>query len=482
MPDLASRLAGHASATALIEGDVRISYAELSDRVLRTAGSLQARGLARGARVALLADSSVDGVVGYLAVQAAAMVPVMLSSRSPLPELERRYAEVAPAFTLYGAVVDCALPNDVTAFRPAGSTADDYEVLANDAITAPSVGADEAAVVLYTSGVSGLPRPVVLTYGNLSATRDGLVAAPGAGLDAGTVAYAGLPISHVFGLNSVVGTVLSVGGKCVLHSGGFDPHEVAEEIARHRITAISVVPLMWKALAAAGDRELFATVTRATYAAAPMPPTTLEAVKEMLGVDVAGGFGLTETAGTVVHDDPTDPHPGTVGQALGGTEIRVVSDGDDAVLGDVGEVWLRGPSIARNYLDGTPLDMVEGGWLRTGDIGVFDDEGRLDIVDRKKDIININGFNVSPVEVEVALAMHPSVSSSVVVGDVEDDREVVVAHVVPRPGESVTETELVEHCRSQLSRYKVPAHVFLHRELPITESGKNVRRLLGRSA
>lgn len=481
MSDLASRLAGHASATALIEGDAHVSYAELSDRVLRTAGALQAKGLASGSRVAVLADPTVDGVVAYLAVQAAGMVPVMLSPRSPLAELERRYAEVKPTLTVFGAAAACELPDGVTAFRPVGSEAGDFAALDGDPITPRSVGDDEAAVVLYTSGVSGLPRPVVLTYGNLDATRNGLVNAPGSGLDASTIAYAGLPISHVFGLNSVVGTVLSVGGKLVLHTR-FDPHEVTELIARHRITAISVVPLLWKALAAAGDRELFATVTRATYAAAPMPPAVLEAVREMIGVEVAGGFGLTETAGTIVHDDPTDPHPGTVGLPLGGTEIRVVSDGDDAVLGDVGEVWVRGPSVARNYLDGTPLDTVEGGWLRTGDIGMFDDEGRLDIVDRKKDIININGFNVSPAEVEVALGMHPGVSSSVVVGDLEDDREVVVAHVVPRPGETVTESELVEHCRVQLSRYKVPAHVFLHSELPITESGKNVRRLLGRSA
>ncbi len=479
MSDLASRLAGHASATALIEGDAHVSYAELSDRVLRTAGALQAQGLRNGSRVALLADPTVDGVVAYLGVQAAGMVPVMLSARSPRAELERRYTEVAPSFTLYAAAIESALPDGITPARPVGSAASDYAPLQGDAIVARPVGDDEAAVVLYTSGVSGLPRPVVLTYGNLDATRNGLVNAPGSGLDASTIAYAGLPISHVFGLNSVVGSVLSVGGKCVLHTR-FDPHEVAELIARHRITAISVVPLLWKALAAAGDRELFATVTRATYAAAPMPPTVLEAVREMIGVEVAGGFGLTETAGTICHDDPTDPHPGTVGLALGGNEIRVVSDGEDAVLGDTGEVLVRGPSVARNYLDGTPLDTVDGGWLRTGDIGMFDDEGRLDIVDRKKDIININGFNVSPVEVEVALAMHPGVSSSVVVGDVEGDREVVVAHVVPRPGEAVTETELVEHCRNQLSRYKVPKHVFLHAELPITESGKNVRRLLGR--
>ncbi|MDP1795656.1 MAG: class I adenylate-forming enzyme family protein [Acidimicrobiales bacterium] len=482
MPDLASRLAGHASATALLEGDARVSYAELSDRVYRTAGALHTAGLSTGARVALLADPTVDGVVGYLGVQAAGMVPVMLSARSPLPELERRYNEINPDFTLYGATIECALPANVSPFRPVGSDATDFPLLNGDAAASRASDYDDPAVVLYTSGVSGLPRPIVLTYGNLEATRNGLVNAPGSGLDAATVVYAGLSISHVFGLNSVVGTVLSVGGKLVLHSG-FDPHEVAEQIARHRITAISVVPLMWKALAAAGDRELFATVTRATYAAAPMPPTVLEAVREMIGVEVAGGFGLTETAGTICHDDPTDPHPGTVGVALSDTEIRVVADGADALLGDVGEIWLRGPSVATSYLDGSPLDGAQAdGWLRTGDIGMFDDLGRLDIVDRKKDVININGFNVSPAEVEVALEMHPGVSSSVVVGDVEDDKEVVIAHVVPRPGETVTENELVEHCRAQLSRYKVPAHVFLHRELPITESGKAVRRLLGRSA
>ncbi|HVT78891.1 MAG TPA: fatty acid--CoA ligase, partial [Acidimicrobiales bacterium] len=128
------------------------------------------------------------------------------------------------------------------------------------------------------------------------------------------------------------------------------------------------------------------------------------------------------------------------------------------------------------------LDRARGGWFRTGDVGMFDDEGRLDIVDRKKDVINVNGFNVSPAEVEQALDLHPGVSTSVVVGEVEDDREVVVAHVVPQPGTTPTEAELVAHCRKQLSRHKVPKHVFLHRELPVTESGKAVRRLIAGSA
>jgi long-chain acyl-CoA synthetase len=365
--------------------------------------------------------------------------------------------------------------------RPALSTATDFAVLSDDPAPAADVAPDDPAVVLYTSGTSGLPKPVILTYRNLAATRDGLINAAGSGLDSTTVAYAGLPQAHVFGLNSIIGTVLRVGGKLVLNSG-FDPHVVAELIARHRVTAVSAVPLMWKALAAAGDRDLFATVNRATYAAAPMPPAILEAVEAMLGLRVAGGFGLTETAGTICHDDPTDPHPGTVGVALGDTQIRVIDDGEDALIGDTGEVWVKSSSMAKAYLDGSKLDRARGGWLRTGDVGMFDDEGRLDIVDRKKDVINIHGFNVSPAEVELALSMHPAVSSSVVVGDVEGDREVVIAHVVPLPGTSPTEADLVAHCKDQLSSYKVPAHVFLHRELPITESGKAVRRLLGRTA
>jgi long-chain acyl-CoA synthetase len=480
MGELASRLAGHATATALLERGDRVTYGELSDRVLRTGAALRAKGFPAGTRVAIIAESTVDGVVSYLGVQAAGMTPVMFSARSPLAELQRRYDEVEPEFVLYAATTAPDLPAGVDTARPFGSTVSDFPALDAEPAEPARVSIDAPGVVLYTSGVSGLPKPVVLTYRNLAATRDGLVGAPGSGLDAAVVAYAGLPISHVFGLNSIIGTVLSVGGKLVLHSG-FDPHEVSELIARHRVTAVSMVPLMWKALAAAADRDLFSTVSRATYAAAPMPPTTLDAVRDALDLDVAGGFGLTETAGTVCHDDPTLPHAGTVGLPLGDTEIRVVDGGEDALVGDTGEIWLRGTSVARAYLDGTPLETTDG-WFRTGDIGMFDDEGRLDIVDRKKDVINVGGFNVSPAEVEVALATHPGVSTSVVVGDVENDREVVIAHVVPRPGTMPTEAELVAHCRTHLSRYKVPTHVFLHRELPVTESGKAVRRLLGHTA
>jgi long-chain acyl-CoA synthetase len=323
-----------------------------------------------------------------------------------------------------------------------------------------------------------MPKPVVLTHANLAATSTGLIGGEGASLDASTVAFAGLPLAHVFGLNSVIGTVLTAGGAVVL-ADGFDPVEVGELVARHRITAISAVPPQWKQLAMLDRRELFVTVVRATWSAAPMPPLIVEEVEESLGLRLAGGFGLTETSGTICQDDPRAPTLGTVGRPLGATVVRVVDGDEEAEPGDLGEIWVRGPSVVHTYLDGSRTAVDAEGWLRTGDIGVVEEDGRVAIVDRSKDVINVSGFNVSPAEVESVLAEHPAVATSVVVGDVEDDREVVVAHVVLERGRHATEAELVEHCQNQLSRYKVPRHVLLHDELPVTESGKVVRRLLG---
>ncbi|MDQ1395062.1 MAG: long-chain acyl-CoA synthetase, partial [Acidimicrobiaceae bacterium] len=423
--DLVSRWAGgHATATALVEGDDRVTYGELRDRVLRTAAGLHAAGLGPGVRIAVAAACTVDGVVGYLGVQAAGLLPVMVSPRSPLAEQQRRFDELDPALVVLGAGTRPELPDGLRVVRPAGSSAGDAEVVAAEPAGAARVGDHDPAVVLYTSGMAGIPKPVVLTFGNVAATSDGIIAGPGAGLDSSTIAFAGLPLAHVFGLNSIVGTVLRAGGKLILHDG-FDPEEVSDLVARHRVTALSGVPLMWKALAEVGNRAMFATISRATYAAAGAPPAVAASVAESLGLALAGGFGLTETAGTICHDDPTHPHAGTVGRPLGATELRIVDDGGDALSGDYGEIWLRGPSVARTYLDGSPVDLTDDGWFRTGDVGVLDDDGRLAIVDRKKDVINISGFNVSPAEVEAALSAHHAVANAVVVGEVDNDREVV---------------------------------------------------------
>jgi long-chain acyl-CoA synthetase len=478
MVDLASTLGGHTSSTALIEGELRVTYAELNDLVLRTAAGLRDRGLTSGARVAVAADPTVDGVVAFLGVQAAGLVPAMVSPRAPVAEFERCFDHVDPALLLIGTDRSVDLPGGIEPVRPAGTIQADLERADSDPVGVAPCREDDPAVVLYTSGVAGHPRPVVLTHRNLTATCDGLIAAPGSGLDSATVALCALPISHVYGLNSILSTVLRAGGAVVLVNDT-EAELVGELVARHRVTALPTVAAMWKSIAAVGDPALFRTVVRATYSAAPMSPRVLATVREALGLRLVGGFGMTETAGTICQDDPLDPAPGSLGRPLGDTELRVVDgDGHDVLPGDYGELLLRGPSLTRQYLDGTDVDIGDEGWFRTGDLAAFDDAGRMTIVDRSKDVINIGGFNVSPAEVETVLDEHPAVAGSVVVRDIEDDREVIVAHVSLIADGAASPAQLTEHCRDQLSRYKVPTRIIVHDELPVTEAGKAVRRLL----
>jgi len=481
MVDLASTLAGHASATALVDGEQHITYAELNELVLRTAAGLRSRGLTSGARVAVAADASVDGVVAYLGVQAAGLVPAMVSPRAPSAEIERCFEHVDPAMFLVGTDREVDLPPGIVPLRPAGSADTDLERADGEPVGVVPCRGDDAAVVLYTSGVAGHPRPVVLTHRNLSATCDGLIDAPGSGLGSATVALCALPISHVYGLNSVLGTVLRAGGAVVL-SADTDAALIGELVARHRVTALPAVAAMWKSIAAVCEPSLLETVVRPTFSAAPMPPSVLTTVREALGLTLVGGFGMTETAGTICFDDPTDPTPGSLGRPVGGNELRIVDgEGHDVPPGDYGELLVRGPSLTRQYLDGTDVDIDDQGWFRTGDLAAFDDAGRMTIVDRSKDVINIAGFNVSPAEVETVLAEHPAVAGSVVVRDIDDDREVIVAHVALIADGAATTDQLIEHCRHELSRYKVPTRIVVHDELPLTEAGKAVRRLLAAS-
>ncbi len=478
MVDLATTLAGHDSARALVEDGRTVTYAELNDVVLRTAAGLRARGLTSGARVAVAADNTIDGVAAYLGVQAAGLVPAMVSPRAPRAELERSFDHVDPAAILLGTERDVDVPDDLELLRPAGSTLADLEHADAAPVGVAPCREDDPAVVLYTSGVAGHPRPVVLTHRNVASTSEGLLALAGTTVGSANVALCALPLAHVYGLNSVLATVLRSGGEVVLTTDT-DARSIAELVARYRVTSLPAVPQMWKSFAAVPDGSLFRTVVRPTYSAAPMPPSVLAAVREALGLTLIGGFGMTETAGTICLDDPNDPTPGSLGRPVGDTELRIVDEhGDDIVPGDFGELLVRGSSVTRQYLDGSEVEIDGDGWFHTGDLATFDDDGRMSIVDRGKDVINIAGFNVSPAEVETVLGEHPAVAASAVVRDIEDDREVIVAHVELIADGAASADQLADHCRDRLSRYKVPARIVIHDELPLTEAGKTVRRLL----
>jgi long-chain acyl-CoA synthetase len=473
------------ASVALIEGDRHLTYGALADRVGRTAAGLRGLNVAPGGRVAVAARAGLDGVVAYLGIQAAGCAAAMLNPRSPRPELEAQLAQSDVDLVVLGAD-DVDLPAEVRAARPAGSSSKpELPVLDDPAVGEVAVAAGSPAAILFTSGVAGMPRPAVLTHANLAAVQQGLIDQPGSGLGPTTIALGVLPLSHVFGLNSVLGTVLRAGGTVVL-SDRFDPSETLELVLRHRVTSISAVPQMWAAWAAMPDAapDTMATVTRATSSAEHLPSETVEAVRERFGVAIGGGYGLTETAGTIVLDDPREPSPPAVGQPLAAVQLRLVDrDGLEVEPGDRGEIWVRGPSVFLGYLgDGpsSPSVLHPGGWYGTGDVGILDDRGRLTIVDRMKDVVIVGGFNVSPTEVEDVIKAHPAIAAALVVGE-PDGRggERVVAYVIAATGVATPEpAALQEHCRRRLARYKVPARIEIRRDLPATVAGKPIRRLL----
>jgi long-chain acyl-CoA synthetase len=355
--------------------------------------------------------------------------------------------------------------------------------------------------MLLTSGTAGSPRPAILTHGNLGASLDSMFSLPIDLRAAHHVVLAVIPLFHVFGLNAVVHLALAAGSTLVLDDVA-TPARVAELVGRHRVTVLAGPPTLWRALAASAEAraDQFRSVQLAVSGAAKLPPDVRLAVLERLEVEVAEGYGLTETCAVAATAAGSAAPAGTVGRLLPGVEARIVDeDGADVLVGDPGELWLRGPMISPGYFSAGPeasseagVDSGSGGaaggeveprtadgWLRTGDVAVVDDGGNLSIVDRIKDVVIVSGFNVFPGEVETALRSHPDVAEAGVVGRPDPATgEALVAHVVPVAGRSVEVEDLIEHCRHQLARYKVPRRIELRSELPVGIAGKVRRRLL----
>jgi long-chain acyl-CoA synthetase len=343
---------------------------------------------------------------------------------------------------------------------------------------------DDLAVLMFTSGTAGAPRAAMLSHGNLRSNLDQVQDADGARRDPGDVALAVLPLFHIFGLNAVLGGSLLAGSTVVLVDH-FDAEEVLRHVADHRVTSLAGPPTMWAALAATEGAapEVVATVVRAASGAAALGPDTRRAVRERLGLDLAEGYGLTETSPVVATGVGGEAPDGSVGRPVPGVEVRIVdADGEDTFIGDAGEILVRGPNVFRGYWndpEATRAVLTDDGWLHTGDIGFADEDGFLFLSDRAKDLVIVSGFNVFPAEVEEVLAEHPAVREAAVVG-VANQRtgEAVKAFVVLEPGASVTAEDLREHTLAYLARYKCPAEVELVDELPHGPGGKLLRRSL----
>jgi len=493
--NLAEIIEPHPSgAQALISRGRVTDYGTLRDQVARLRGGLVGLGIQPGDRVGILCANNRYFVINYLAALGVGAVAVPLNPLSPVLELERELAAVGARALFIGptakgaaATIDTSRVPDLE-FTIVSEGSSEAGVRLEDLLAsepAPLLDRDpsDLAVLMFTSGTAGSPKAAMLSHANLLANIDQVLALRGGG-DASDVSFAVLPLFHIFGLNVILGGALRAGASVLLVER-FDPVSALEAMHKHRVTVVAGAPTMWAAWAATPGLHpgSFADVRVATSGAAALDAMISRQVKERFGLEIGEGYGLTEASPVVTASIGLPWRPGSVGAAVDDVELRIVDlDGEDALVGDPGELWVRGPNVFQGYWqdpDATDAALDADGWLHTGDIGVVDDEGFIFLVDRAKDLIIVSGFNVFPAEVEEAILDLPGIRECAVVGVPHPHTgEAVKAFVVPEPGIAYEEDVIIEHCARRLARYKCPQKVNFVDELPTNVSGKVVRRSL----
>jgi long-chain acyl-CoA synthetase len=495
--NLASIIDPHpADAIALVSQGVRISYGELRERAGAIRGGLTAMGLTPGDRVAIVCANNRYFVESYLGAIGAGLVVSPLNPTSPAPELTNEIEAIGARAVIAGPMAGAAVARidraavptveHLVAARPddvPGATAYS-DLVRHEPVPGIEREPTDLAVLMFTSGTAGSPRAAMLTHGNLRANIDQMQAVEAVARHRDDTTLCVLPLFHIFGLNVVLDPALLVGATVVLVER-FDPTAAVESISEHRVTALTGPPTMWATFTQTPDLppDAFATVRLAASGASRLPVEVAQRMLDRFGLAVTEGYGLTESAPVVAISAGTGAPLGSIGRPLPGVEMRLVdSDGHDVLVGDAGEIWVRGPNVFPGYWNdphATAGVLDADGWLHTGDIAVIDDDGYLFIVDRAKDLIIVSGFNVYPAEVEEVLVEHPAVAEAAVVG-VEHPHtgEAVKAYVVARAGAEVEEDDIIEFVGERLARYKCPTTIRFVDTIPKGLGGKILRRSL----
>ncbi|MFP1724997.1 long-chain-fatty-acid--CoA ligase FadD [Lonsdalea quercina] len=350
----------------------------------------------------------------------------------------------------------------------------------------PELDRGDLAFLQYTGGTSGVSKGAMLTHRNLLANLTQIRAAYGSLLHEGNdLVVTALPLYHIFALLVNCLLFIEMGGQNLLITNPRDIPGMVKELARHPFTVISGVNTLFNALLNNDEfhRLNFSTLHLSVGGGASVQQAVAERWEALTGNHLLEGYGLTESS-PLVTGNPYDmqQYTGSVGLPIPSTEVRIVDENaNDVALGDAGELWVRGPQVMKGYWN-QPEEtaaVLKDGWLATGDIVTSDEQGFLRIVDRKKDMILVSGFNVYPNEIEDVIVRHPDVVEAAAVGvPSEISGEAVKVFVVRRPG-SVLETEaLIAHCRRYLTGYKVPRQFEFRDELPKSNVGKILRREL----
>ncbi|MEO3427497.1 AMP-binding protein [Pelagibius sp. CAU 1746] len=475
--------------TAIVDGRSTFTFGDLTQRAQELAAFLEGKGVGRGDRVCVLMHNSIDQVALYHATALTGFILVPVNSRYDAEALIHVVSDCTPRVVLYEddfAAVVGAARSAVKGPGPEWLAVSDEPPRGSPAFPAltrrfGAVSPDDVALILYTSGTTSLPKGAMLTHGNLVWNSINYLVE--LGISAESRAILATPLFHIGGFGVLNGPVLYAGGSLQVVPK-FTPDKVIESLDTAQPTHLFLLSTMWVALT---DSETFrgrryADVAYIQTAAAPLSAWRQEIIRQVFpNAEFGWGFGMTETCVTTIKNRYTQEildHPGSMGYVWRHVAYRV-ADADGRVadpVGNRGELQVKGPTVFAGYWNdpqATAAAFTQDGWLRTGDLLSFDQDGFASFRGRSKDMVKTGGENVAALEVENCLAEHPEVTESAVFGlPHEYWGEELVAAVVPKPGTEPDPGALREHCRSRLSAFKVPKRIFIVENLPHSASGK----------
>jgi long-chain acyl-CoA synthetase len=482
----------------IFEDKDKIKYSEFKSAIDRVSGYLYKLGIRKEDKVGILLKNSKEFLYSFFAIQKLGAIPVPINTFLKPHEIEhilnhseakylitekefqKRIKEIKDLQYLQGIIWKDLETSDGISWK---------EVIENKEYLdkKEETNLEDVAVILYTSGTTGVPKGVMLTYKNLISNVENIAFLGKVSDKDRFIVY--LPMFHTFTLTATILLPIYLGGSIVIIRSVFPFSNVLKQVLLRRVTIFLGVPEVYNALSKAKLPWYFRFFHKIKYfvsGGAPLPKATLQRMKKLFPkTPLLEGYGLTECSPVVSINRPEKPKPLSVGPPLPDYKVKIVDDNlNELKVGEIGEIAVKGDNVMKGYYKNpeATAEVIKDGWLLTGDMGCVDEEGYIYIVDRKKDLIISKGINIYPRDIEEVLNKHPMIEVSAVVGKKDPVAgEVPVAFVVLKDGvdkSEFKEREIKKYLKQYLADYKIPKHFIVIDEMPRNATGKILKREL----